>query len=315
MDFKQLKYLIKVSDLQSITKAAEDLYISQPSLSHYIKKIENELGVELFNRSTNPLSLTLAGEKYIETARRIIRDYERMEEEVRDMANINKGRLKIGIPNSRAAYMLPHILPEFTKNFPGIEIRTVEAKSSELKEQLIRGILDFIVIPQFYMSTDIDDTLSTEVIYQEELFLISSEKLDGSPYEDGQMPVSIESLQDTPFILLKKGHGIRLAVDKFFEAKGFIPLVNMETTSNETAYRLASAGMGVAIVPEISLYSFRTLGKPYIYRLDKEGIKWDVVMLFRKYDSNNPKMKLFLDIVRDKFSKLNDRKKFFELDL
>jgi len=313
MDFKQLKYLIKVAEHQSITKAAEELFVSQPSLSHYIKKIENELGVDLFNRSTNPLSLTLAGEKYIETARQIIRDYERMEEEIRDMANINKGRLKIGIPNSRAAYMLPHILPEFTRKFPGIEVRTVEAKSSELKEQLVRGTLDFIVIPLFYLDSEIDGNLSFEVIYQEELFLISSDKLEGSEYEDGQTPVIIDNLQDTPFILLKKGHGIRFAVDKFFEGKGFTPLIGMETTSNETAYRLASAGMGVAIVPEISLYSFRALGKPYIYRLDKEGIKWDVVLLYRKTDSTNPKMKLFLDIVRDKFSKLNDRKKFFEM--
>ncbi|ETA80151.1 LysR family transcriptional regulator [Youngiibacter fragilis] len=315
MDFKQLKYLIKVADLQSITKAAEELYVSQPSLSHYIKKIENELGVDLFNRSTNPLSLTLAGEKYIETAKRIIRDYERMEEEVRDMANINKGRLKIGIPNSRAAYMLPHILPEFTRRFPGIEILTVEAKSSELKEQLIRGILDFIVIPQFNRNPEADESLSHEVIYQEELFLISSEKLQDIDYEDGQTPVRVESLQDTPFILLKKGHGIRLAVDKFFESRGFMPLIGMETTSNETAYRLASAGMGVAIVPEISLYSFRTLGKPYIYRLNEEGVKWDVVLLHRKADSGNPKMKLFLDIVKERFSKLNDRKKFFGMDL
>lgn len=313
MDFKQLKYLIKVSELQSITKAAEELYISQPSLSHYIKKIENELGMDLFNRSTSPLSLTLAGEKYIETAKRILREYERMEEEVRDMANINKGRIKIGIPNSRAAYMLPHILPEFTQKFPGIEIRTTEAKSAELKDQLLRGFLDFIVIPLYYLNTAIDDTLAYDIIYQEELFLISSEKLNGSPYEDGQTAVKVENLRDTSFILLKKGHGIRFAVDKFFESKGFTPHVGLETTSNETAYRLASAGMGVAIVPEISLYSFKSLGKPYIYKLEEEGIRWDVVLLYRKSDSSNLKMKLFLDIVRDKFSKLNDRKKFFEL--
>lgn len=97
MELKQYQYVLKVAELKSITKAAEELYITQPSLSHYIAKIEEELGALIFNRGTTPISLTPAGEVYIETAKMILGLDCRMKENIRDIVDSRKGVITIGM--------------------------------------------------------------------------------------------------------------------------------------------------------------------------------------------------------------------------
>ena len=102
MDFRELTYITAVAEERSVTEAAKRLYISQPSLSYIISKVEQDLGVRLFDRKTNPLSLTYAGEIYVEHAREILRIRDNMRRELTDIGHGQKGRINIGIPNERA---------------------------------------------------------------------------------------------------------------------------------------------------------------------------------------------------------------------
>lgn len=107
MDFRQIQYLTAIAEYQSITKAADALYISQSAMSHYVQKAEAELGVLLFDRSTTPITLTYAGRKYMESARKILLENDRLMKEFRDITHHMTGKLRIGTSRDRASYMMP----------------------------------------------------------------------------------------------------------------------------------------------------------------------------------------------------------------
>jgi DNA-binding transcriptional LysR family regulator len=280
LDCKELVYILTVADCQSITKAANQLYISQPSLSHFILKIEESLGVKLFDRSTNPISLTYAGEKYVDTARKMIRLNENLLREFRDISQGKKGRIKIGIPKERAAYMLPLILPEFRKLYPGIEVKVYEARSMLLIDSVIKGQTDFLIIPDAIDEKVID----THFIYEEELVLICKEDLliQSECQVNFHNQVDIASIRRLPLFVLNKGHAVRITVDKLFSKHKIIPNIAMELSSNLTACRLAAEGLGAALVPELTVRLAQNVNKNDIYTFSDNSISWKVVAAFRR---------------------------------
>lgn len=147
MEYRQFKYVLKIAELGNLTKAASELYISQSSLSHYLARLEEEIGVRLFDRSKNPIALTAAGERYCETARMILKLDARLRKEVSDIVKNKAGRITLGMSHARAAYFLPYLFPEFLKSYPGIELRTIEQSSGLLEEHVYRGAVISLSCP------------------------------------------------------------------------------------------------------------------------------------------------------------------------
>ncbi|WP_313757002.1 LysR family transcriptional regulator [Tissierella sp.] len=280
MELRELIYIITVAEHQSITKAASELYISQPSLSNFIIKTEERMGVRLFDRSTNPISLTYAGERYIEIARQMIRLNENLLRELRDISNGRKGRIKIGIPKERAAYMLPLMLPKFLEKYPGIEVKVTEARTSVLIDNVIKGQTDFVLIPSPMDKTN----LETEFIYEEQIVLVGKEDIirrSGCTINPNN-EIDITTIGNLPLLILKKGHGIRMTVEGFFSKYKIIPNISMELSSNLTACRLAAEGLGVAIVPEMTVHLAQNISQKDIYTFSKNPIGWEIVAAYRK---------------------------------
>lgn len=301
LDFKQYRYILKVAELESITKAANALFISQPSLSHYIAKVENELGAQIFNRSTNPISLTLAGQSYVKTAREVLRLNQQLQEEISDISSEKKGKIILGIPKSRVVFMLPELLKEFWRRYPGIYIETVEENSTSLKEYVNQGKVDIAILPLITP----DSSLDIEVIYEEELLLVAGANVIDKTKCIENGVVDTKQLESLPFILLKKRQGLRKAVDVFFSQSGIKPNVIIETGSNETAYRMASLGMGAAIVPEMTVRMAPQEPCPNIYSITNRGLRWYVVALSRKDDCFSKAKKDLIEIGKEIFGQFN----------
>lgn len=297
MDFRQYQYVLKVAELKSMTRAANELFITQPSLSHYIAKIEEELGARLFNRSTTPISLTPAGEAYVETAGMILSLNDKLKKNVRDIVQEKKGLITIGISHARASFFLPYVLPEFKEAYPGIEVRTVETKSTVIEEQVLKGSCDFGVIPLPVS----DGRLEAEVVCREELVLVAGEPLDGAKQEGARYYMELSGLKSRYFVLLKKGHGIRTAIDVLFVEAGIHPPYIFETTSNETAYRLATTGMGLTIVPESTIFLSTPMQKPYLYSLSKEPVCWEIAAVYRDGAGLTRAQKYLIEILKKRF--------------
>lgn len=310
MDFRQYQYVLKVAELQNMTKAANELYITQPSLSHYIARVEEEMGTRLFNRDTTPISLTPAGERYVETAKMILALNDRLKQEVTDIAKNKKGVIRVGMSHARASFFLPYVLPEFKALYPGIDVRTVEVRSDLIEEYVAKGQCDIGVLP---LPVSGKHKLEQEVICQEELLLVSGTPVEQAERgqkkraengtESGRRPyVNLRELGEYPFTLLKKGHGIRTAVDVLFMEHGISPKQIFETTSNETAYRLSTVDMGLSIVPETTVILSHAVKTPHLYSLTPDGVFWEIGAIYRESALLTGAQREFIRLMQEKFA-------------
>ncbi|MFA6941867.1 MAG: LysR family transcriptional regulator [Clostridiaceae bacterium] len=248
MDFHQFEYVIAVAEERSFSKAANKLYISQPSLSQYIMRLEQQLNIKLFDRSTNPLTLTYAGEKYIESAKNILNLNDKLREQLGDIAGFNKGRIKIGIPIPTERYILPLVLPKFNKKFPEIEIVIEEHSAIELEKLLAKGDVDFAI-----MHLPIENKkIVYEPISVEKIFLIAPPDYNISAELEtkGNKGFDFDKLREQKFIMSKPGHRMRVVADEIFKCAGFKPDIIFEIRNLDAAFRFAAAGLGFAFVPE-----------------------------------------------------------------
>ena len=148
MIYEKYHYIEKVASLRSISKAAQELYISQPALTRIISSVEKELGIMLFNRSVLPLQLTYAGERFLEEARRILDLDAALRKELQEISEAKRGHLSIGANYAANALWLPHILPVFRREYPGISISIFQQSSPLFEKELLKGDIDLAFTTQ-----------------------------------------------------------------------------------------------------------------------------------------------------------------------
>ena len=298
MEFRKYEYVIAVARCKSMTKAANELFISQPSLSAFIAKIESELGTLLFDRTKNPIRTTLAGEIYVETGKKIIELHNNMRAQIMDINSNNKGRLKVGIPGSRGSYMLPIIYPLFKEKFPNIDIEIIENKSRILMDYIGEKTIDIGIMPKLYDNKD----LVFKKMYDEELFLISGDGFIKKEDLISDNIINLQSLQKYKFVMLKKGHGIRTAIDKFFAKNSISPKILFETSNNSTAFRLACKNQSLAIVPKMTIDICSDVKDAEVYRLTKEGLMWEICAIINRERQDDYLLNEFISLATEMFS-------------
>lgn len=297
MEFRQLEYIMAVAKYRNVTKAAESLYISQSALSHYIKNAEDELGVRLFDRSTNPISLTKAGECYMESARRILIENERLTNELRDLTNHMSGKLTIGTSNDRCSYMIPKLLPAFCAKYPNISINVVIGGGQVLSEKLKTGEIDIMILPTSYQ--DRDPAFVYEKMYTEEVLFAARKGVVDEKDINGRS-INPKAIEKYPLFIQNQGHINRDCVDRFFRTHRIRPVIKQEFNSNISCFRMAATGAGATIVPFMTT-QLAYPGQPV--DLFSIGTTWDVSIIYRKdYYLGIPEQEL-IKIGRDIFSK------------
>ena len=281
MNLRELQYILKVSEVRNITRAAEELHISQSALSRYIHDVEAELGTKIFDRSTNPISLTYAGECYVETAGRILLEHEDLRRKIRDITHHMAGRLRIGTSRDRASYMMPKLLPEFCERYPGIRAEVFTESGQKLRTALKDGRIDILILPDTW--PDSEYNFVSRLIYREELILAAKA---GYVPENACTPdrkaVLPESLDGMKFFLLFREHAMRTFCERYFREHSIKPEIVMEFPSNITCYRMAASGMGAAIIPELTAKMTDSGNGTEVFSLDEEGVYWEVRAFFRK---------------------------------
>lgn len=304
MKFRELSYVVTVADCLSITKAAQKLYISQPSLSHTISKIEEEMGAKLFDRTSYPIRLTYAGERYVETARQILRLADNLKREFTDISNGATGRVVIGMPTERMGYMLPRIFPAFKKEFPGIEIRTIEGKYEMLLEAVLTGEANFVIVPLWHNVEETTSELTSELIYKEELIFVADPSMvpEEARIAGRTDCVDLSKLQDIPYVLVRKGHAVRTTTDSLFRSAHISPKKIMETDSTLTAFNLAMSGAAAALVPRRTVEMANPLNQFQCYHIGEDGCYWNVAAIYRKDAYLDHAARRFIEIAKERFT-------------
>lgn len=304
MDFREMTYITAVADCGSITAAAKKLYISQPSLSYIVSKVEQDVGVRLFERKSYPLTLTYAGEKYVETARKILALNNNLRRELLDIGLGEKGQISLGIPTERAGYMLPEVLKRFKEKYPGVDVRLFEANSDALLEQLMKDEINFYIIPR--SRGELPDGLRTELIYKEKLYLVTGPGVvKPEMMRDGGSEVKLRCLEQMTFILLKKGHAIRKKADAVLRRHKISPERIMEVSSCISAVQLAKGGLGVTIVPERAVDVLGHDEGICCYRYGEEPDSWDVNVVYKEDAYLDRSERYLIDVMKEIFDGKN----------
>ena len=244
MELRQLRYMLAVAEEKSFSRAAEKLYIAQPHLSQFIQKLESQINVKLFDRTSAPIKLTYAGERFARRARQILQLQSDLHQEMKDVAEEKRGRLSLGISPIRGRYVLPLALPAFRSLCPEVEVSLCEGNSAQLEEWLQEGLIDLAIMPLPMKSP----AFSHKMLMEEEIMILlpASHRLAVSADGDGAPPVlPLAELAEEPFILLQPGLAMRRIADTLFLQAGFSPRVALETGNYDTAHHLTAAGMGI----------------------------------------------------------------------
>lgn len=249
MEFRQLQYVLQIAEERNFSRAADKLHIAQPSLSQQLSKLEKEIGVLLFQRTTNSVEMTHAGEVFVERAQKILDSMEQLRKEMSDISQTKAGKVTIGTMPITGSHILPHVVPQFHKRYPDIDfVLTEEPSTSNLIKMTAQGKIDLCLL-----SLPIhEESLSYEPIVEEEIFLAVPKKHAlYKSYIEQREPVDLELVQEESFISLKKGQGFRqITIDLCREA-GFEPKVVFESSNIETVQSLVASGMGIAFVPSL----------------------------------------------------------------
>lgn len=285
MDFVRYSYIVAVAELGSISKAAERCFISQPALTRSINKIEEELGVRLFDRSTSPLRLTYAGERYVAGIKNILTMKYQLDREMEDISALKKGRLTVGIPNTYGPLWLPQVLPVYLQKYPGVNVRIVEGISGELEESLIKERIDLLAVGSLPITLP---GIEYEEIAREQLMLVfpSDHPLfGGASYDrdDGMLHfIEAPPLDGQPYVSTLPNQGLYKAAKQMFESFGIKPKVIVETANSSTALYLASEGLGFTIASASSYHSRRFRTRPVFCTLYDPPAERILVAAYKK---------------------------------
>ena len=298
MDEREFLYVLKVAEEKSISEAARKLFISQPSLSQYIKKIEYNIDEQLFIRTHGGFKLTHAGRKYLEYSKKIIDLKKGLSKEINDIKNLKTGEVIIGVPVYRGSYILPTILPHFYKKYPNISVKVIEENSERLEQMVLNGDIElaFLCLPI------ISDELSYDILVKEELLVAfsSNNSLYKSLKKEKRNSLSIKDLVDEKFILLKKGQRIRYYIDELFEELKCSPKIILETKSIDTAKRLSALGVGITIMPDTYANYFRTKINPCYIPLDTKNKERTLVLAYNNNYYQSKSLIAFKEMAIDK---------------
>lgn len=259
MNFQQLEYIVAVDNHRHFAKAAEQSYVTQPTLSMMIQKLEEELGIKIFDRSKQPVVPTEAGQAIIAQAKTILQEAWRIKEMANELKGELKGELKLGIIPTVAPYLLPLFLNKFLKKYPLLKIKITELTTAQIIEKLKNHTLDAAIL-----ATPLNNpSLNEQPLYYEQFVVYASkdEKLMKKKF-------LLQSDIDTNHLwLLEEGHCMRAQILSLCELrKKELNSSNLqyEAGSIETLKKMVDMNNGITILPELAMQELTATEKKQI---------------------------------------------------
>jgi LysR family hydrogen peroxide-inducible transcriptional activator len=245
MNFRDLRYLVALADHKHFGRAATASFVSQPTLSTQIRKLEDELGVSLVERAPRRVMLTPIGRDIAERARKVIAEVEQMGEIARRSQDPEAGTVRLGIFPTLAPYLLPHVLPGVRKRFPRLELLLVEEKTDQILARLRDGRLDagVLALPVH------DDQLQVEPLFDEPFVLAVPQQHALAR----RSSLKLRDLDHQHLLLLEEGHCLRDQALDVCHMAGADERDGFRATSLETLRQMVAAGVGITLLPVLAV--------------------------------------------------------------
>ncbi len=249
MNFQQLEYIVAVDEHGKFAVAAAKTFVSQPTLSMMIQKLEEELGVEIFNRSERPVVATSLGRNIIDQARIILQEAKKMREMIAEQKQGISGEFRLAIIPTLAPYLLPLFLGNFTKKYPDLRLYITEMTTEQIMQSLRQDQVDAALLATPLLDVD----LSERPLFNESFVVFASESecLPAKKYLLAK-DVNVDRL-----MLLEEGHCLRSQIINLCElrkSERFINNVRYEAGSLETLKKMVQMNAGLTILPELAIW-------------------------------------------------------------
>ena len=288
MDIRHLTYFIEVAKYKSFTKASKSLHLSQSTLSKVVKSLEEELNVELIDRSAKNIELTEAGEIVLAEGEMIMESLNDLSIHLYDLMNLKKGKIKIGIPPIIGFLFFPKIIKGFNNLYPDIKIKLFEDDSKKVKQEVRDGILDLgvVMLPVDEKEFDVVPFVNDEL----SLFVHHSHPLAQ------REKVEMKELQNETFILFKKDFGFHELIIQECVQAGFRPEIAYESSEWDFISGMIGENLGISIFP-----------KPIAKKVDQDLIKaipivnpsipWNLGFISKKKKYASPAVREFIQYI------------------
>jgi LysR family hydrogen peroxide-inducible transcriptional activator len=244
MEMQQLRYVVAVARTGNFSRAAEQCHVSQPTLSQQIQKLEKEMGERLFDRMKRAVKLTSHGEMFLPRAIRILEEVDAAKREATDAQDLRRGTLTIGVLPTIAPYLLPKVMAQFSKKFPGVEIVVQEDTTARLLKLALDYEIDFALASQPIEN----DLLEINRLFSEELLLALP---PGHPLTR-KRTVAVADLEGEPLMVMKEGHCLGDQVLGFCDRRDVKPKISFRSSQLETIQALVASGSGISLIPAMA---------------------------------------------------------------
>ena len=243
--FKQLKLFQAFADAKSVSMAAKQMFVSQPTASMQLKEITQSVGIPLYEVISKKIYLTDAGKELAHTARDILNTWSTFEQQMDATKGISRGKLKIAVV-STAKYFMPRLIGQFCIKYPDIDVSLEILNRNGVVARMMDNLDDIYIMSQ----PPKDMALEDHIFMDNHMVAISAL---GSPIAK-QSAISLNALKDNRFILREQGSGTRMTVDNFFKKMKFQPDVRMELGSNEAIKEAVAGGLGIGVLSKYALH-------------------------------------------------------------
>ena len=257
---RQLEVFEAIARLKSFTRAAEELFLTQPTVSMQIKKLTDDIGLPLFEQVGKKIYLTDAGKELYQTCQGIFEHFSRFEMIASDMKGLKSGKLRLAVVTT-AKYFTPRLLGMFCQKYPGIEVTLKVANREHVLERLTNNQDDLYILGQIPDAVD----AVAEVFLDNLLVVLASAD---HPLAQ-EKSITLERICNEPFIMREPGSGTRMVTERFFSEHGKKLKVRMELGSNEAIKQAIIGGLGVAVLSRHTLALDAPMGQ--FAELDVEG--------------------------------------------
>jgi len=285
MDFKQLRYFQHVALSGSFTRAAEQLSVAQPAVSMAVRKLEQDLELQLFHRQERKVSLTDEGHRLLKHSQRILQAVDDAQLEMSELRGLTRGDVRVGIPSMLGSYFFPPILMAFRHRYPELNLQVVEGGTWELQKMLERGELDLGVV----VSDFIPQQLDTRTLLKAEMLVTVNREHPFAALDS----ISTDQFFDEELVMFKKGYFHRKVVDQLAEQSGAVPHIGFETNLIPLIKAIVKQGFGITTLLKMVIEDEPELvAKPF-----SEPVWLDLSIAWRKDGYLSQANQVFLDFV------------------
>ena len=292
MNLRDLRYLVALAEHRHFGRAAEASFVSQPTLSTQIKKLEDELGVALVERTPRKVLLTEVGREIAQRARDVLNEVDQIRAIARRTLDPESGTVRLGIFPTLGPYLLPHIVPRIRERFPRLELLLVEEKTEVVLRQLREGRLDAAILALPIH----DDQLHAELLFEEPFLLAVPERHELAR----RKALKLDDLADQSLLLLEDGHCLRDQALEVCHLAGASEKSGFRATSLETLRQMVAANVGITLLPTLAVQPpVAQSENVHLLAFRGDAPSRRIAMVWRKSSAMAAFLKKFAAVVRD----------------